>query len=312
MCFPGYQMTNDNKLARFNTQSSGRELLSLFSGANRVVVITPFVTRNGLRPVLDVISPGASITLFTRWRADEVAMGVSDPYVFDLLSEVGGNVRLHHLLHAKAYIRPGHAALVGSANLTSFALGWRRAGGVELLVEVSDEHPSVVALVEFLEVTSAEATADTRDQVLEQATAFDLDRSTPLGSEKSTPPTSVWLPAYAQPKSLWRVYKGEREETISELARPDLAALDLPAGLTEREFKAYVASALLQGLPGQMAEELRNRSTYQAVERLKVLVDQAGLQIDDPERAWHTLSAWLAYFLPKRFTRSVGGPTLYG
>lgn len=305
-------MKSEHEHESSDAQASGRELLSLFEGADQAIIIAPFVTRAGITPVLEVLSPEAGITLFTRWRANEVANGVSDPNVFDQLVERGGSVRLHHLLHAKAYIRPGYGALVGSANLTGFALGWRQAGGVELLVEVSDEHPSLRALLHLLETTSSEATADVRDQVIEQAAAFKVERPALDVPAESVPPLSAWLPTYARPNVLWRVYSGQREETVTNLAKPDLVALDPPSGLSEGEFNAYVASALLQGLPGKIAEELRNQTTYQAIQRLKELAGHTGLQLDDPERSWQTLSAWLAYFLPERYTRGAGGPTLYG
>lgn len=305
-------MTSEDGQESFDTQASGRELLALFEGADQAIIVAPFVTRAGLAPVLEVLSQDAAIRLFTRWRANEIANGVSDPRVFDQIVERHGSIRLHHLLHAKAYIRPGHGALVGSANLTSFALGWRQAGGVELLVEVSDEHPALRALIHLLEATSSEATADVRDQVIAQAAAFEVESPVVDALSERSPSLSAWLPTYAPPNVLWRVYAGQREEAVTMLATPDLMALDPPSGLSEDEFNAYVASALLQGLPGKMAVELRNLTTYQAIQRLKELARNAGLQVDDPERSWRILSAWLAYFLSDRYTRGAGGPTLYG
>ena len=305
-------MKSEQEDESYDTQASGRELLSLFEGADQAILIAPFATRPGLTPVLNVLSPDAELMLFTRWRANEVATGVSDPGVFDQVVERGGRILLHHLLHAKAYIRPGYGALVGSANLTGFALGWDQAGGVELLVEVSDEHPALQSLVQLLKATSAEATADVRDQVIKQAAAFAVERPLADALTEPAPRLNAWLPSYTQPSVLWRVYSGQRGDTVAKLARPDLIALDPPSGLAVPQFNAYVASALLQGLPGQMAYELSNQTTYQAIQRMKELAAEAGLQLDDPERSWQTLSAWLAYFLPERYTRGAGGPTLYG
>ena len=119
------------------------------------------------------------------------------------------------------------------------------------------------------------------------------------------------MPSYRAPWALWWVYRGEREEEVTRLAIPDLEALSVPPGLTEEQFNAFIGSALLQSLPGLAAQRLSNRSTYQAVRELESLCEQVGLKIEDPERQWTILTAWIAHFLPDRYQRAAGGPALH-
>lgn len=297
--------------AEYDPQRTGQRALRLLDGAATAIIVAPFITKAGLEPLLAAVDPDADITIFTRWRADEVAAGVSDPHVFDPVTERGGNVHLHHALHAKAYVRPGTAALVGSSNVTATALGWNGPGGVELLVGVTEDEPALVALLELLESTASKATAQIRDQVLAYAELFDSPEAPRTLGDDVLPALLTWLPNYSAPWALWHVYKGDREEVVARLAQPDLDALDVPPGLEEEQFNAYVGSALLQGLPGLAAQQLSNRSTYQAVQALMSLCDDVGLAIEDPERQWNILALWISHFLPGNYKHAIGGPALH-
>lgn len=292
-------------------QCTGERVTQLARNASELVVVSPFVTTGGLEPILNMVHEDARITLYTRWRADEVAAGVADPYVLDMVAGLGGEVRLHHLLHAKVYLRPGTGALVGSSNVTLAGLGWRDGGGIELLVEAPEDDPGITNLLELLEATSSQATTAIRDQVLAQAAAFDVQAPPEVESEPPELQLSSWLPTYSMPRALWRVYIGDREETVARLARPDLSALDPPPGLDEARFNAYVGSVLLQSLPGLVSQQLVNRTTYQAVNELARLAEERGLRVQNPEEAWRTLASWLSYFLPDHFTTVPGGRALH-
>lgn len=297
--------------AECDPHRTGQTALRLFEGADVAVIVAPFITKRGITPLLEAVGAHAPITVFTRWRADEVAAGVSDPNVYDLVADRGGDVRLHHALHAKAYVYPGMAALVGSSNVTATALGWSGPGGVELLVRVAADEPAVVALLKLLEATASEATSQIRDQVLAHAELFDSSQRLKGVDEDATPALSAWLPTYSAPWALWHVYTGDREEEVARLAQPELEALDVPPALTEEQFNAYVGSALLQGLPGLAAQQLSNRSAYQAVRALAKLCEDVGLEVEDPERQWNTLASWIAHFLPDSYKHAIGGPALH-
>ncbi|MGC4851896.1 phospholipase D family protein [Micromonospora sp. DT4] len=291
-----------------NPQRCGDRLLGVVSDATAITIIAPFITSAGIIPILDALENDASIEVITRWRPDEVATGVSDPRVFDLVDRRGGAVLLHPIVHAKAYI-VGSRALVGSANVTANGLGWHRPGAVEILVETPADDPALTSLLDVLRTTASTATESDRDAVL--AAASTLPR-TPVRPAAEGADRTDWLPSYRLPEVLWRVYSGQREEALAQLVRPELVALGVPSGLgTEFAFNTYIGAILRQGFPGRIAQECSNLTTLKAVQRLVELCAARGLALQDAGEAWETLAAWIAYFLPS-YHRIPGGTRLIG
>ncbi|MFD2419019.1 phospholipase D family protein [Amycolatopsis pigmentata] len=294
--------------AVFDPQRCGDRLLELAGDAEDLTIIAPFITVPGIQPILSALPPGCRLEVFTRWRPDEVASGVSDPRVFDLISERGGTVALHPVVHAKAYVA-GASALVGSANVTTNGLGWTRPGGVEILVKTSAEDPALAELLGVLRATSSIANETDRDAILDAAATLPTPSFwTPVGTAEHTD----WLPTYRPPDVLWRVYTGQREDGVVDLVRPDLDALGVPNGLTtEDAFNTYVGAILRQGFTGKIARKCSNLTTMKAVQRLVEICHQVGHPIDDPADVWETLAAWIAHFLPG-YQRIWGGTRLIG
>ncbi|ACZ91329.1 hypothetical protein Aros01_08452 [Streptosporangium roseum] len=292
----------------FDPQRCGERLLALTRDADVLTVVAPFITVSGIEPLLSTLPSECSLEVITRWRPDEVAAGVSDPRIFDLVSGFGGIVALHPVVHAKAYITSTRA-LVGSANVTSNGLGWGRPGAVEILVESAADDPALVSLLGVLRGTSAVATEADRDAVLvAAATLPPAVLRTPIEATDR----SDWLPTYRPPEVLWKVYAGQREESVANLVRPELAALGVPVGLsTEKEFNTYVGAILRQGFTGRVARECSNLTTMKAVKRLVDLCGEMGHTVDDPADLWETLAAWIAHFLPN-YQRILGGTRLVG
>src|SRR5690348_16210342 len=106
------------------SETPGDQLLVLLGSAEaEALICAPFVKLHALSRLLDVIDSAARIELFTRWRPEEVAAGVSDTSVLAVVEDRGGSVWLHDQLHAKVFRADGQV-LVGSANVTGKALGW--------------------------------------------------------------------------------------------------------------------------------------------------------------------------------------------
>ncbi|MEO3861875.1 phospholipase D family protein [Acrocarpospora sp. B8E8] len=289
-------------------QRCGERLLAFARDAEVLTIVAPFITVSGIGPLLSTLPDECSLEVITRWRPDEVATGVSDPRVLDLVSQRGGTVALHPVVHAKAYIA-GVRALVGSANVTSNGLGWYRPGAIEILVETAADDPALVSLLAVLRGTSAVATEADRDAVLGAAAMLP---PMPVRTPPEATDRSDWLPTYRPPEVLWRVYTGQREESVAELVRPELAALGIPIGLaTEKEFNTYVGAILRQGFTGRIARECSNLTTIKAVQRLVELCGEIGRTNDDPADSWETLAAWIAHFLPN-YQRISGGTRLVG
>ena len=71
----------------------------------------------------------------TRWRLADLLAGVADLGVYDAAVAKGAHLYLRYDLHAKLFVADDRC-LVGSANVTDTALGWRSPENLELLVTV--------------------------------------------------------------------------------------------------------------------------------------------------------------------------------
>ena len=130
----------------------GERLKALLAGAKqRVLLCAPFIKAKVLRTLLGVVAKGVDVRIVTRWRAEEVATGVSDLEVFEVAGErLRTELLLLDDLHAKLYVADDKC-LLGSANLTASALGWAEPGNIELLVPVSATDTDVSVLLKRLE-----------------------------------------------------------------------------------------------------------------------------------------------------------------
>ena len=94
------------KLPQNSPQACGERLINLIKNASKITIIAPFIKREVLKVLLQHISNDhqVSLKIYTRWHAHEVAKGISDTDILDLVKKYDGYIFLHPLLHAKAYI----------------------------------------------------------------------------------------------------------------------------------------------------------------------------------------------------------------
>lgn len=86
--------------------SDGERLKSLLEHAEeRVLLCAPFIKAKVLQAILSVVSASVPVRIVTRWRASEIAAGVSDLEVFEV-SNMRPNTELALLddVHAKLYL----------------------------------------------------------------------------------------------------------------------------------------------------------------------------------------------------------------
>ena len=100
--------------------SPWERIVALARGATEAVIVAPYIKEHSLLRLLEQLPHLERLTCVTRWLAGDIAVGVSDTAVRDLVRSFGGAFRLHPGLHAK-YYRFDDAVLVGSANLTDAA-----------------------------------------------------------------------------------------------------------------------------------------------------------------------------------------------
>ena len=278
------------------------ELLGEESGP--VVIVAPFVKASVLRRLCAVID--SPLTLYTRWIPHEVAAGVSDLEVFDIVQDLGGQLRLHPRLHAKVYLR-GSNAFVGSANATLTGFGFRDPAGIELLVPVILPSAPITDLLDYLDQTTPVATEGDRHAVAERAAQVDLARvhSRTAGDEMYPDDVEASpLIQFRDPDVAWAYYKRPAEhdhELVKQLFRT-LAGLGVPPWIDDRrEFEAAVGASMRQGVHGRVLGECQYLPAYAAVGRYREIMSDAGIDLpkERADESWRTFCYWAQRFVPE-------------
>jgi PLD-like domain len=277
----------------------------------RVLLCAPFVKSTVLERLLTALDSGVEIELFTRWRPEEVAAGVSDTTVLTQMKERKGRVFLCDPLHAKLF-RFDELTLIGSANLTAKALGWTPDSNLELLVEVAVETTAVEDLESALRAASIPATAEIATEIervaalLPKAPKQVAERGASVSPREPTG-ALAWRPHSREPRDLYRAYV-EGVDRLTEVsaasATEDLIGLEVPPGLDREQFELLVGTRLLQAPLIQRIDDLLSRSRRFG-EMRDVLAEELGLDRGEATHAWQTTMRWMLYFLPRRYGRSV-------
>lgn len=267
-------------------------------------IVAPFVKTKALERLAPYID--GHLTLYTRWLPHEVAAGVSDLEVFDVVENLGGEVRLHPRLHAKVYLR-GNRALAGSPNLTLTGLGFRDPAGIELLVPVILPSQPVTNLLEHLKRSTPVATEDDRRVVAEQAAKVDAARIHPrrvademYGDEIDASP----LIQFRLPDIAWFYYKNPAEhnpELVRQLFQA-LAGLGVPPWITDRrDFEAAVGASMRQGVHGRVLRECDGLPAHAAITRYLEIMGDAGVYVsaERADESWRTFCYWAEQFVPE-------------
>ena len=232
--------------------ADGERLKALVSSARQhVLLCAPFIKARVLRTILSCINDGIAVSVVTRWRAAEVAAGVSDLEVFEIANErPDTQLALLDDLHAKLYLADDEG-LAGSANLTAAALGWADRSNVELLLPVSRSDEDVARLLRRLEHAEP-ATYAILSEIEVAAAALDvaqLDEGQDVSGNVDDAPNHAWLPSCAAPDRLRAMYEDAETTEVVEGTREeglaDLRDLQIPSGLSPSGFEELVRETLL-------------------------------------------------------------------
>lgn len=288
--------------------ADGERLKALMQTAQRrVLLCSPFIKVGALATVLPVVEEAISVRIVTRWRPAEIAAGVSDLAVFELVQE-RANTELALLddLHAKLYLADD-SGLAGSANLTAAALGWSERSNVELLLPVRKGDPDVARLLRRLE-TARPATFAIRSAIEAEAVALGelkLDDSRDVATQTAIIRRHAWLPSCAAPGRLRTIYENPKTTAVVESTRvdglADLNDLHLSCGLSASEFDEEVRETLLL-MP----------AFKRIVDRIpQGLTDSGGVALISESRPdlpkaeadlqWRIVRDWIAEFYQDRF-----------
>ena len=289
------------------------DVVRIFLGTaqREVLIVAPFIRSVALARILENIGDDVETTVVTRWRAADVLSGASDLDVFNLTTARGIRLLLRYNLHAKLFAADD-SCIVGSANITESALGWREPGNLELLTTIPRMTSDIVAFEQNLLTSSIEATEEIRDQVGLLAERL-RDSSSVISPESDDGVDRIlvlpgnWLPRTMNPEELYSVYLDGEAAGVSRTALPtmqkELRDFGIAPGMTESEFRTWVAAAILQTpLVDAVIRHIENVGSIAevALERLLTEIDvnteeypaRSGLLI---------LERWLTYFLSGRY-----------
>ena len=272
---------------------------NLFAEATRsVVIVAPFIKVRALRSLVDVIPPHVGGRCVTRWLPREIAAGVSDPEIIDVLEERGDfSLELVDRLHAKLYAADSRC-LVGSANVTRTGLGQGHYGSnIEILVPADIGDPDVSAVLAEIEAEKRHA-----DQVA-ALTARKLADSLPKGSLGEV--ATVWFPRSRGARDAFRCYQDIPTGFVKaseQMLLVDLAMFDLPPGLSEAEFNAVIRSRLgalriSQALLGSSEDRMLTRAEAQSF--LESVADSD----ESTDDLWKSFLDWMSFFFPDQLMR---------
>ena len=285
----------------------GERIKALLERAeHRVLLCAPFIKVKVLKTILSVVSESIPVQIITRWRANEVASGISDLDVFHIARErPNTELRLLDALHAKLYLAD-EECLLGSANLTGSALGWSKHSNVEILIPVQSTDANVEFLIKRLEASHL-ATFEILSEIEKAAAnlpAVVLDEGQDILDENHVHKLA-WLPRCAAPDKLYEVYKAPDTAVVIEEAKEDglsdLRDLQIQPGLLEAEFVATVRETLcLMPMFSRIIEEVpRGLTDQRGVEHIEK--SRPGLAQQDVQEQWRIVRDWIATFFGEEF-----------
>ena len=277
-----------------SSDTQGDRIRALFKNAeDKVTVIAPFIKVDAFRSLLDVIPSDVHLCCVTRWLPREVALGLSDPEILDILEQRGNfSLSLVDRLHAKLYIA-SDSCLAGSANVTLAGLG---EGGdhknIEVLVETTIADPGIAAALEKISQAERPAT-----QIMAR-TARRLADSISTSMTSAVDLEVPWFPGSRRPEHAYQFYTQPPSGYVRAADRvllADLASSNLQPGLEEDEFQIAIRS-LLAAIP--IAEVLLDATediTLTRVDAHSYLETIAGEDFSTND-LWLAFVNWMAYF----------------
>ena len=287
--------------------ADGERLKTLLKKVHvRVILCAPFIKADVLKTILPIIPTNIPVQIFTRWRATEVAAGVSDLEVLQIANErPHTELRLLNNLHAKLYL-VDDLCLVGSANLTASALGWAENSNVELLLPAKSTDPDIDYLLKRLEVAEI-ATIEIRSKIEELANALKitkLEEGENMAGDSSDHQVA-WLPRCAVPDKLYEMYSNPETTVVvsgtKEDGLADIKDLQIQPGLSEKVFKTRVRDTLLQIPAFAVIIDIvpQGLSDTDGIERIKEA--RPDLIEQDVRTQWRIVREWIGIFFEDQF-----------
>lgn len=277
-----------------NSDTQGSRIRALFANAVKsVAVIAPFIKVDALRSLLSVIREDVHVRCVTRWLPRDVAAGVSDPEILDVLDERGNfSVSLVDRLHAKLYLSDDRC-LVGSSNVTFAGMGEASDdSNIEVLVETSDDDPAIVATLHEIVHAERPATRSIARAARRLADSLPKEVITP-GAVDAT-----WFPGSRRPEYAFHFYRQPPSGYVGasdKVLLADLARSDIQPGLHEEEFNMEIRSLLAEIPIAKVILSGDDDVTFTRADAQSYLERIAGEEFSVGDR-WNSFVNWMAYF----------------
>ena len=273
----------------------GDLLGSLCSGAERLLLVAPYIKADALSRLLSNANPNVSLTCVTQWTLQDIAAGASDIRSWEIVKEIGGIFQLRPSLHAK-YYRIDGTTLIGSANMTNSAMGWSPSPNLEILCQAGYDFDDSQFQRELFQ--------QSREVGVEEYNRWrailDSDILLAAKSSEQHPQVANWRPAARDFDSVLRVYLG-RDNDVASLdeqaaAKRDLESLRIPDGLTPEQAGDWALTCLLASSFANSALQVAGMEEREAIRRLaQVHV----LSLADARRSRETVYNWFASLAPE-------------
>ena len=275
-------------------------LSSVCSGAEHLIIASPYIKADALTKVLADVSPAASLICITRWNLHDFAAGVSDTECRTIVTERGGSFRLHPSLHAK-YYRIEDVILVGSANLTSSAMGWSPHSNLEILCRPGDDFDA-----ETFQQSLFEGAREIGDEEFAH-----WESIAKIGAQETRKVTGVeprldaWRPKTRDFRHLELAYQGRKDEIASfdeqRAAQRDIQALLIPPDLTDEQVRIWASTCLL-AVP--FTNDVIRLHGMETPSLARSLAKTYNLRIAEARRDMETVQSWLASLMPETLRKS--------
>ena len=273
----------------------GDMLSSVCSGAQHLIIAAPYIKADALAKVLADVSPAASLICITRWNLHDFAAGVSDTECRTIVTERGGSFRLHPSLHAK-YYRIEDVILVGSANLTSSAMGWSRQPNLEILCRPGEDFDA-----ETFQQSLFEGAREIGDEEFAH-----WESIAKIGAQETrkvtgaTPRLDTWRPETRDFRHLELSYQGREDEIASfdeqQAAQRDIQVLLIPPGLTDEQVRAWASTCLLAA---PFTNDVIRLHGMETTSSSRLLAETYNLEITKARRDMETVQNWLIFLMPE-------------
>lgn len=290
----------------------GDAVVTLLATAEETcLIVAPFIRSQALQEVLEAVPDGVDVAIVTRWRPADLLAGASDLEVFDIANAKGAPLYLRYDLHAKMFAAD-RTCLVGSANVTETALGWRNPANLELVTTVSRDEPEVAAFEAELFRLAIRATSEQRDFMQHLvADLADIVQQLPDAELATEELAGVliaggWIPRSKNPEDLYAVYRGDTD-AVGRARLPSMKAelvqIGLPPALPESHFNSWVCAAI--GQTPLVAEVLRVIDANGTVSESEVSAMLETLELADeseaPAEVLEVLRRWFNHFMTDHF-----------